>query len=174
MIINIWDKNLIKNCHIFFQCIIKEILHSYLFPSSSSTIPIYRTNFFPPFFWKPTLNNSAFHSKMVKRVTRYLVATRIIFSRNSWINEKWHKLRQNCASIVQKILQDSFFQIVLRGLTSDNTPRFHRGFIFDKKCLQLKFHDSRNSGKLYQEDREKLFDFFTSFSQFLTSSQQSF
>lgn len=58
-----------------------------------------------------------------------------------------------------------------RGLTSDNTP-FVR-FIFDKKCL--KFNDSHNSGKpISRRYGEKLFDFLTSFSQFLTSSQRSF
>lgn len=101
---------------------------------------------------------------------RYLVTLRIIFSRHE-STSRMAQTTSKLPSFSSKIV--SF--VLTRGLTSDNTPRFHRGFIFDKKCLQLKFHDSVQFWKRpYKEDREKLFDFFTSFSQFLTSSQRSF
>lgn len=121
--------------HIFFPMRYKINIHSYSFPSSSSTIPI-----------------SSFQISFI-----------LFFKKkNVFLNH-----RKNSCRGSSKIISFA----LTRGLTSDNTP-FVR-FIFDKKCL--KFHDSHNSGKpISRRYREKLFDFLTSFSQFLTSSQRSF
>lgn len=121
--------------HIFFPMRYKINIHSYSFPSSSSTIPI-----------------SSFQISFLLFLKK----------KNVFLNH-----RKNSCRGSSKIISFA----LTRGLTSDNTP-FVR-FIFDKKCL--KFHDSHNSGKpISRRYGEKLFDFLTSFSQFLTSSQRSF
>lgn len=120
MIINIRDKNLIKNYHICFHY--KRNVHS--FPSSSSTIPIYRTNFFPSFFfWKSTLNNSAFSAFLTTLL-------RIIFSRNSgfliWIAMNHRKMAQTTSKLYfqyRRSFKIASF-VLTRRLTSDNTPPF--------------------------------------------------
>lgn len=121
--------------HIFFPMRYKINIHSYSFPSSSSTIPI-----------------SSFQISFLLFLKK----------KNVFLNH-----RKNSCRGSSKIISFA----LTRGLTSDNTP-FVR-FIFDKKCL--KFHDSHNSEKpISRRYGEKLFDFLTSFSQFLTSSQRSF
>lgn len=119
MIINIRDKNLIKNYHICFHY--KRNVHS--FPSSSSTIPIYRTNFFP-FFLEINFKQLCFLCVFDHVVTNY-------FFSQLWIPHlNRHESSKNGTNYVKTVFPSyrrsfkiaSF--VLTRRLTSDNTSRF--------------------------------------------------
>lgn len=118
---------------------------------------------FFPMRYKINIHSYSFpSSSLIIPISSFQISFLLFFKKNVFLNH-----RKNSCRGSSKIISFA----LTRGLTSDNTP-FVR-FIFDKKCL--KFNDSHNSGKpISRRYGEKLFDFLTSFSQFLTSSQRSF